>query len=65
MSDLRERIVFRWKLDGGELVDVAIAIALEEAARKAASMYRNGQIGADIAAAIRALIPDTTPSPTD
>ena len=35
----------------------AIAIVLEEAARTAERMHRKGQIGPDIAAAIRAMIP--------
>ena len=37
---------------------VAIRIALEEAARVAEKMYRKGQIGEDIAAAIRAMVTD-------
>lgn len=37
------------------LASAALDIALEEAARVAEGMYKNGQIGPDIAAAIRAL----------
>jgi hypothetical protein len=37
------------------IADAAIAVALEEAARLSEKMYRKGQIGSDIAAAIRGM----------
>lgn len=44
-----------WREDLVNGMSAAIDLALEEAAKVANSMYKKGQIGEDIAAAIRAL----------
>jgi hypothetical protein len=58
-AELRDKIVYRWQLNGGELIDHAIAVVLEEAA-KVATEYRHPNMAfyppsVGIAAAIRGL----------
>lgn len=58
-SVLQEKEIPNWDFYYGHFADAAISIirpaVLEEAAKVASRMYRKGQIGSDIAAALRAL----------
>jgi hypothetical protein len=56
------RIANPYSAVSSEDIDITIRIALEEAAKVAGKMYRRGQIGEDIAAAIRGLIGSDTSS---